>query len=114
MLVSQSENEVCMSKNYSQQFISVEKNQACFPQTTPLEFYPDEGKVGRWLPSTLDYSSQIVSKGLQDPLLKWGTVVCGETPVCKNRSGRPLSSPSAAKAGAAEIKTPADDQFEKY
>ena len=86
----------------------------CFPQTIPLEFYPDDGKVGRWMPSTLHYSSQIVSKRLQDLPPKWGTVVCGETPVCKNRSGRPLSSPSAAKAVAAEIKTPADDQFEKY
>ena len=58
---------------------------ACYPQSTPLEFYPVEGRVGNWLPSTLNYSSQvvskgaqIVSKGAQDLLLKWGTVVCGE------------------------------------
>ena len=118
MLVSQNDtkpwSEVCISEKYSQQYVSVEMKLVCFPQTTPLEFYPDDGKVGRWMPSTLHYSSQIVSKRLQDLPPKWGTVVCGETPVCKNRSGRPLSSPSAAKAVAAEIKTPADDQFEKY
>ena len=43
---------------------------------------------------------------------KWGTAVCGETLLCKNRSGGPLSSSSASKAVAAEIKRPADDQFE--
>merc|ERR1719370_577922 len=88
--------------------VSQSKNKS----TTPLEFYPEEGKVGRWLPSTLNYSSQVVFKGAEDLPPKWGTAVCGETLLCKNRSGGPLSSPSAAKAVAAEIKRPADAQFE--
>merc|ERR1719341_969165 len=71
----------------------------------PLEFYPFERKVYlSWREATLKNFPQILSEGGQDlppSGITWATVVCEETPLCKNVTSAEMKRPADHQACAA-------------